>query len=106
MKKSLWSVTLASQFLLLAGNLHAERHSLGLDHAAEIGDGIAWFVPRGYNQGTNPSLALASEPREKHFLPAAWRLTPDFFTENQKTCAVLKVPKGSSLYGTGEVSGP
>jgi alpha-glucosidase len=106
MKLLLWSLTLASQFLILAGDLQAERHSIDLDHAAQIGDGIAWFVPRGYSSRTNPSLALAAEPREKHFLPSGWRLTPEFFAENKETCASLKIPKGSSLYGTGEVSGP
>jgi alpha-glucosidase len=93
-------------FLLFTADLRGERHALEIDHSAQIGDGIAWFVPRGYNPRTTPSLALVAEPREQHLLLSSWLVKPEFFTEGGKICASLKVPPGSSLYGTGEVSGP
>jgi alpha-glucosidase len=106
MKVPLWLFAFLPQFFFLSADLRAEHRSLKIDRSAEIGDGIAWFVPRGYSPRTTPSLALVAEPREKHFLRSGWPLTPEFFTDNGKTCSSLNVPTGSSLYGTGEVSGP
>jgi alpha-glucosidase len=92
--------------VLLANDLDADRRPLALDHAAQISDGIVWFIPKRYNANTNPSLALVAEPKELHLLSADWSLKPDFFVEESKNCACIKVPKDSSLYGTGEVTGP
>ena len=104
--KALLAALLLFQFLFFAPELLAERHLLDLDHSAQIGDGIAWFVPRGYNPHTTPSLALVAEPHEQHFLSSDWSLQPQFFAEAGETWVSLKVPPGSSLYGTGEVNGP
>jgi alpha-glucosidase len=97
---------LAFAWFFFATDLRADRRPLALDHSAEIGDGIAWFVPRGYNPNTNPSLALVAEPKELHSLSAGWSLKPEFFRDGGKTIASIKVPADSSLYGTGEVTGP
>jgi alpha-glucosidase len=106
MKVFLRPLIFFAQFFFFATDLPAERHLLTIDQSAQIGDGIAWFVPHGYNPRATPSLALIAEPYQQQFLSAEWPLKPEFFTEGGKTCALLRVPQGSSLYGTGEVTGP
>src|ERR1700757_5156620 len=78
--------------LFFTTDLRADRRPLALDHSAQIGDGIVWFVPKGYNANTNPSLALVNEPREQRSTISSWSLKPDFFSENGKTIATIKTP--------------
>lgn len=73
---------------------------------AQVGPGIAVFVPAGYQPGNSPSLALVAPPTEIGPLPADWQLTPEFSLADGHASAMLAVPAGSSLYGTGEVTGP
>jgi alpha-glucosidase len=106
MKSLRWPSGLFFALLCFSTPLRAERHSLELDHSAQIGDRIAWFVPRNHDPQTAPSLALVNEPRETGALKSGWILKPEFFIDQGKSIATLKVPEGSSLYGTGEVTGP
>ncbi len=71
-----------------------------------VGDGIARFIPKGYDAEKIPTFAIADEPEEKGSLPENWQLVPDFYLENGKAGASLSIPEGTSLYGGGEVTGP
>lgn len=71
-----------------------------------VGDGIAKFVPKGYDARQMPSLAIECEPQERGPLPAGWSLIPQFVLTQGKAGAWLTVPEGTSLYGGGEVTGP
>ena len=64
------------------------------------------FVPAGYQPANHPSLALVAPPKEIGALPADWTLLPEFSVDGGHARASLAVPAGSSLYGTGEVTGP
>lgn len=83
-----------------------ERAAISSDHATQIGPGIALFVPAGFQAAKTPSLAFAAAPVEGAAVTGDWKLTPEFFSEDGKAGVSLAVPAGSSLYGTGEVSGP
>jgi len=82
------------------------RQDVQIEREARIGEGEALFVPQGYQSARTPSLAFAAPPRELGDVPSGWKLVPDFFLENGKACASIAVPAGSSLYGSGEVTGP
>jgi alpha-glucosidase len=84
----------------------AGTQPIKIERAAQIGRGTVLFVPQGYNPLKTPSLALAASPRESGRMPRDWTLVPEFNSQNGKAGASLAVPRGSSLYGTGEVSGP
>jgi alpha-glucosidase len=72
-----------------------------------VGDGIAEFVPPGYDRARTPSLALASEPEWIGEAPAGFKLHPVFVAGPGKFySAQVDAPAGTSFYGTGEVAGP
>ena len=71
-----------------------------------IGQGIAQFVPAGYDSNQVPSLSLLAPPVSTGALTSNWSLFPQFTLVNSNACASLVVPNGTSLYGGGEVSGP
>lgn len=71
-----------------------------------VGEGIAKFVPKGFEPKQMPSFALKKEPSEKGLLPVGWQLEPVMQLKDGKACAYLDIPQGTSLYGTGEVTGP
>ena len=75
-------------------------------HSVLVGEGIAKFVPKGYDATKIPSFALAEEPRERGELPKGWKLIPEFSQTDGKASALLRIPEGTSLYGGGEVTGP
>lgn len=70
-----------------------------------VGNGIAKFIPKGYDAKKVPSLAISKEPKEQGKLQKDWRLIPEFSSTDGKANALLRVPKGTSLYGGGEVTG-
>lgn len=70
-----------------------------------VGNGIAKFIPKGYDAKKVPSLAISKEPEEQGKLQKDWRLIPEFSSTDGKANALLRVPKGTSLYGGGEVTG-
>lgn len=84
----------------------ANRQQVLLERRLQIGPGIALFSPRGYDPANTPSLAFAVPPKTTGPLPKGWKLIPEFFLEDGKEEVSIAVPKGSSLYGTGEVTGP
>ncbi|HEX4266024.1 MAG TPA: TIM-barrel domain-containing protein [Verrucomicrobiae bacterium] len=80
--------------------------SVTITNTSMIGDGIAQFVPAGFDSNQTPSLSLVSEPVSTGPLAGNWSLFPQFTLVNSNACASLVVPAGTSLYGGGEVAGP
>lgn len=110
-RKYLDSVGLTGWFLFLLlflgySELAAKGTALPIARQAQIGQGIVLFTPERYSALKNPSLALTTSPKEQGPPPTGWTLVPEFSFDNGKATAAVAVPKGSSLYGTGEVSGP
>lgn len=79
---------------------------INVEKSFMVGDGIAQFIPVGYDAKKNPSFALQYEPKRKGKIDSSWTLYPQFYYEDGKARALLKVPQSTSLYGGGEVTGP
>lgn len=72
-----------------------------------ISTDIAIFYPPGLNKNQMvPSLALIKEAQEIDNVPSSWIVRPRFYVDGTRNCAVVEIEKGTSLYGTGEVTGP
>lgn len=93
-------------FLLLVLASGAFARDVQLARSVEIGEGIAAFLPAGYQAEVNPSFSLESEPRERGPLGVGWKIRPVFSQEMSRFIAKIALPVGTSLYGTGEVTGP
>ena len=89
-----------------AGATAANAAPVEVASTAMVGDGIALFVPQGYDPAKTPSLMLEKEPVYTAALPSSWNLVPEFTFTDGKAGAKLRVPVGTSLYGGGEVTGP
>ena len=83
--------------------LHAD---VAITKSYSVGDGIACFVPDGYDPAKTPSLALQKEPDAKGDLPSSWTLRPVFTGDAQHAGASLTVTGPVDFYGGGEVTGP
>jgi len=71
-----------------------------------IGNNVSIFYPEHYNaKAHKPSFALLKEPKAIGKIPSNWILKPNFYLKEGKSIASLPVFKGTSLYGTGEVTG-
>jgi len=97
---------LKGTFLFLAGslflNIQAEDPRDGL-----IAPQVAVFYPSDFNAKAHlPSFALVQEPKVIMRIPKSWKMIPTFYHKNGKAVTSFLVPKGASLYGTGEVTGP
>lgn len=87
--------------VLILGSSYAFAQSNQL-----IGDNISIFYPEKYNaRAHQPSFALLSEPQGINDVPINWILKPSFYIHDGKSVATLPVNEGTSLYGTGEVTG-
>jgi len=71
-----------------------------------VGEGIAEFVPAGYDPARTPSLALVAEPKRMGDLTTDFKLRPVFIAAEKLYTAHIDAPAGTSFYGTGEVTGP
>ncbi|RYJ44985.1 TIM-barrel domain-containing protein [Flavobacterium beibuense] len=71
-----------------------------------VGNGIAEFIPQGFDKNKTPSLILQSDPVNYSSLPENWRLLPEFTLVADKASATLVLEDNVSLYGGGEVTGP
>lgn len=75
---------------------------------AMVGDDIVQFYANADAERQSlPSYALV-QPRLDTFgeVPEGWGITPEFFTEDDRTGFHIDIDPGTSLYGTGEVPGP
>jgi len=67
---------------------------------------IAVFLPPGIDMAAlPPSLAVINEPEETE-PPASWTVVPQFYSQGTHNVALIEVEEGTSLYGTGQVTGP
>jgi len=67
---------------------------------------VAVFYPADFDSAANlPSFALLKEFPTVATIPGNWSLTPRFYYSGKNTVAAISVKKGTSLYGTGEVTG-
>src|SRR5665648_9690 len=67
---------------------------------------VAVFYPADFDSVENlPSFALVKEFPVTGKIPPNWNLSPNFYHSGEKTIATIPVKKGTSLYGTGEVTG-
>ncbi|MGA2916787.1 MAG: TIM-barrel domain-containing protein [Sedimentisphaerales bacterium] len=79
-----------------------------IGRAQLLGDGIARFYePNVIVEDLPPSMSLEREPNIIGPVPAGWTPVPQFgIAGNGRYIAIIKIETGTSLYGTGEVSGP
>ena len=86
----------------------APAAELRLAQVVELHDGVTLYVPEGVDGRTLPSMALLEEPD----LEAGTPVNPGAFAprfeidEAGKVTAIIDLPPGTDLYGTGEVIGP
>jgi len=70
------------------------------------GQGIMVFYPPGLNQSLMPaSLAVIHEPPVCE-VPSWWKVIPRFLSQGTRNAVSIEIEEGTSLYGTGEVTGP
>lgn len=92
-------------FMTIPTIAEAATKNVKIIRSVMVGNGIAKFIPKGYDAKKVPSLAISKEPEEQGKLQKDWRLIPEFSSTDGKANALLRVPKGTSLYGGGEVTG-
>jgi alpha-glucosidase len=72
-----------------------------------IADQVAMFYPADFDSSAHmPSFALVREFPKTGKIPYGWKMIPVFYHSGKKSCVSIPFPKGASLYGSGEVSGP
>jgi len=75
--------------------------------SGRISEGVAMFLPADLSLERMPaSLCLLERPVLDGALPAEWNVAPAFSFSESRTRATIAVPAGTSLYGTGEATGP
>jgi len=97
---------LFSAFFIAFGISNATAQEIPLLKTSLVGNRIAEFIPKGFDQNKTPSLILPAEPKSKGKLPSDWSLIPQFIFKNNKAGAILNLKGEVSLYGGGEVTGP
>ncbi len=72
-----------------------------------LGDGIVrFYAPDVIVNDLPPSMSLEREPNVVGTAPKDWKIIPEFgVAKNGRHTAMIKIEAGTSLYGTGEVSG-
>jgi len=74
---------------------------------ASTDKGVFVFYPPGFDKNhTLPSMALLKEVEEITCKPPSETIAPYFYTDGLNNCAFIEIEEGTSLYGTGEVTGP
>ena len=82
----------------------AIARDVAISKAERAGEGIAVFSPVGYQPQI--SFALESEIKPSGKLDKTWKVTPAFSNEKNRFTVTIPIDAGTSLYGTGEVTGP
>ena len=54
----------------------AATQKVSIKQSVLVGDGIAKFIPEGFDAKKVPSFAIEKEPRERGILPDDWILIP------------------------------
>ncbi|MBD3178900.1 MAG: DUF5110 domain-containing protein [Candidatus Latescibacteria bacterium] len=93
--------------LIILLSLQAAAEAGAARHSALIDENIAVFYPPGFvPERVMPSFALVREFREIGKVPEDWEVIPGFEMEGDQFGVHFPVQRGTSLYGTGEVTGP
>ena len=72
-----------------------------------INANVALFYPQTFDSISQlPSLAIENEPKIMGNLPSSWGIVPKFYSSYKTNIVTIPINKGTSLYGTGEVTGP
>lgn len=102
MRRSIGRVLLLA-FLLAA----CARGTIAAPVAESIGEGIVrYYASEEAQRSARPSVALVEPRAALGPAPANAPLVPDFRFIQNRYAAVVAVPEGTSLYGTGMVGGP
>ena len=74
---------------------------------ASTNKGVFVFYPPGLDKNHMlPPMALLKEAGKITYKPPPDTVVPSFYTAGAKNCAFIEIEGGTSLYGTGEVTGP
>jgi alpha-glucosidase len=74
---------------------------------ASTNKSVSVFYPPGLDKNNAmPSMALLKEAGEINSRPPSKTIAHYFYTDGSNNCAFIEIEKGTSLYGTGEVTGP
>lgn len=93
-------------FMILFGFNISTNNLFAQERAVLIKDNIAVFYPDSFIKEKHlPSFALQTEPEEIASLPSIWKTKVLFSNTFGKSMAYIKIDEGTSLYGTGEVTG-
>jgi len=95
-------------FVVLAGPLPGQPFApRATGVAAMMGDNVALFLPDDLPLERMPrSFCLLETPHARGPVPDGWAVRPAFSFGVAQTRASIPVAEGTSLYGTGEVTGP
>ena len=105
MKQNCIKTVAISLLVTLSLSINASTRKVNVARSVMVGNGIAKFVPDGFDAKKVPSFAIEKEPREQGALSSGWELVPDFSLTDGKANASLIIPEGTSIYGGGEVTG-
>lgn len=105
MKQNCIKTVAISLLVTLSLSTNASTRKVNVARSVMVGNGIAKFVPDGFDAKKVPSFAIEKEPREQGALSSGWELVPDFSLTDGKANASLIIPEGTSIYGGGEVTG-
>ena len=105
MKQNCIKTVAISLLVTLSLSTNASTRKVNVARSVMVGNGIAKFVPDGFDAKKVPSFAIEKEPREQGALSSGWELVPDFSLTDGKANESLIIPEGTSIYGGGEVTG-
>ncbi|MBL3658854.1 TIM-barrel domain-containing protein [Fulvivirga sediminis] len=72
-----------------------------------VAEDIAVFYPDQFDSvQTLPSMAVIKDLNFTNALPGDWAVKPEFSTTDTSSIVRIPFPKGTDLYGNGEVTGP
>jgi alpha-glucosidase len=106
--RALRFVQIVGLLVVLVTAARAETFATRPDGASgQVSDAVALFLPADLPIERMPvSLCLLQRPVPKRPLRSGWPLRPAFAYSERRTRATVAIPEGTSLYGTGEVTGP
>ena len=78
MKQNCIKTVAISLLVTLSLSINASTRKVNVARSVMVGNGIAKFVPDGFDAKKVPSFAIEKEPREQGALSSGWELVPDF----------------------------
>lgn len=78
MKQNCIKTVAISLLVTLSLSTNASTRKVNVARSVMVGNGIAKFVPDGFDAKKVSSFAIEKEPREQGALSSGWELVPDF----------------------------